>query len=126
MIIAVWIRAAAPGWRAIASTAEATARPWPRPQRPAARAMPSPAAITANGPTQFVPPPAAPWAWASTGVVRTASIASISVRRTNVLLSSEGMGLVVPAVRLGVLGCFDGGGEVSNRGHEEAEDLQQA
>src|SRR6266567_8685729 len=35
----------APGLRARASVAEAVALPWPRPQRPAASAMPRPAAI---------------------------------------------------------------------------------
>src|SRR5688572_1811566 len=53
MIIAVWIRAAALGCRAIASTAEATARPWPSPHSPAASAMPRPAASTAKGPIQL-------------------------------------------------------------------------
>src|SRR3954452_5280416 len=40
-----WMPARAPGLRARASQAEAVARPWPRPQRPAAIAIPTPAPI---------------------------------------------------------------------------------
>src|SRR5207244_146381 len=56
MIIAVWMRAAAPGCLPMASTAAAIARPCPSPQSPDAIAIPSPAAMTANGPIH--PPPA--------------------------------------------------------------------
>jgi hypothetical protein len=82
MIIAVWMRAAAPGCRAMASTAPAVARPWPSPQRPDAMPIPMPAAITANGPTQPPVPPSA--ANASPGTERTDHVISVNIseRRT--------------------------------------------
>ena len=61
----------APGLRASASVAEAVARPWPRPQSPAASAMPIPAAIGVHGLE------VSPAACANAGVAR--SIAAIAI-----------------------------------------------
>src|SRR5207245_8802151 len=79
-IIAVWMRAAAPGCLPMASTAAAIARPCPSPQSPDAIAIPRPAAMTATGPTH--PPPASA-ANANPGTPSTAIPARISERRTN-------------------------------------------
>src|SRR5262249_22772909 len=131
MIIAVWMRAAAPGCRPIASTAAATARPCPSPHRPAAIAMPMPAAMTVNGPTQ--PPAAAPGACASgrPGNARTNRDATINERRTTVLLCTCGvlvmtgfemLGTVAPVILVGVL---DGSRNVQHREHHEDEGLKE-
>src|SRR5262245_44484610 len=123
MIIAVWMRAAAPGWRAIASTAEATALPCPSAHRPAANAMAKPATRTAKGPTQL-PCPAAAGAWASAcpGIVSTARPARISERRTTALLCSCGLlvmrRMVLAAV---VLSLLDRARDVQHGEHHEDE-----
>src|SRR5215813_5547274 len=130
MIMAVWMRAAAPGCRPIASTAAATARPCPSPQRPAAIAMPIPAAMTVNGPTQ-PPEPGASAASARPGNARTNRDPSISERRTTASSVTCGVlvmaGLVVlgamAAVRL--LGVVDGARDVQHREHHEDEGLEE-
>src|SRR6266699_908376 len=125
MIIAVWIRAAAPGWRAIASTADATAQPCPKPHSPAAIAMPMPAAMTANGPIQL--PVGAPSAAnASPGSPKTASPAKISDRRTTVLLYTCGLLVMVLGLVLGLMLRFlDCSRDVEHRQHHEDERLEK-
>src|SRR6266542_1170495 len=118
MIIAVWIRAAAPGCRAMASTAPAVARPWPSPQRPDARPIPMPAAITANGPTQPPVPPSA--ANAIPGTDRTAHVISVRI--------SEGRTTQPPCElcdRLVMLRFLDGAGDIEHGQHAEDEGLQE-
>src|SRR5438876_584323 len=131
MIIAVWMRAAAPGCRPMASTAAATALPCPRPHSPAAIAMPMPAAMTVNGPTQ--PPVAAPGACASAtpGNARTNRLANLSERRTTVLLCTCAVLVMAGIVVLGavtavtVLGVLDGPRDVEHREHHEDEGLKE-
>src|SRR6266511_2836184 len=126
MINAVWIRAAAPGCRPMASTAAATARPCPNPQRPEAIAIPTPAAMTANGPIH--PPPAVPASAASArpGNASTAIPAAISERRTTVLLCVWGL-LVMRRLVFApvVLGLLDGARDVEHREHHEDERLKE-
>src|SRR5437667_9791623 len=98
MIIAVWMRAAAPGCRPMASTAAATALPCPSPHSPDAIAIPRPAAMTANGPIH-PPPVAAPSAAsASPGIPSPAMPARISERRTNAPPLSCGLLVVLRLV----------------------------
>src|SRR5215470_7123256 len=131
MIIAVWMRAAAPGCRPIASTAAATARPCPSPHRPAAIAMPMPAAMTVNGPTQ--PPVAAPGACASArpGNARTNRDPIINERRTTVLLCTCGVLVMTGLAVLGVVaavtlvGVLNGPRNVQHREHHEDERLEE-
>src|SRR5687767_969528 len=138
MIIAVWIRAAAPGCRAIASTAAATARPWPRPQSPAANAIAKPATSTAYGPIHPRASPAAVaavWAKASPGAARTAIAATISERRTRILLfcvcSAVCCDLLVMSRAVSVfravsvLGFLDRSRDVQHRQHDEDERLEE-
>src|SRR6267378_151328 len=125
MIIAVWMRAAAPGCRPIASTAAATARPWPRPHSPAAIAMPMPAAMTVNGPTHDGVASAAK---ARPGNARTNRLPSISERRTTVLLCTCGvlvMARIVGLRRMTFLRVLDGPRDVQHRQHHEDEGLQE-
>src|SRR5215813_957130 len=123
MIIAVWIRAAAPGCRAIASTADATALPCPSPHNPAAIAMPMPAAMTANGAIQ--PPVLPSAASAAVGNARTANPPRISERRTTPS-SIRVLCLVVPGMWFGmVLGLLDRARDVEHRQHHEDERLQK-
>src|SRR6185369_992468 len=126
MIIAVWMRAAAPGWRAMASTAEATALPCPSAHRPAAKAMAKPATRTAYGPTRLPPPAGASAASASPGTARTARPARMSERRTTALLCTCGL-LVMRRMVLApvMLGLLDGSRDVEHREHHEDERLEE-
>src|SRR5437588_7730529 len=121
MIIAVWMRAAAPGWRPMASTAAATARPWPRPHRPDAIAMPRPAAMTVNGPTQ---PPVPSAANAHPGTPRTAMPVRISERRTNASPVTCGVLVVLGFMSLRLM-SFDRSRDVQHGEHHEDERLQE-
>src|SRR5437867_4130814 len=124
MVMATWIRAAAPGCRPIASTPAATARPCPSPHRPAAIAIPTPAAMTAKGPSQ--PPPDAPAsaASASPGNASTAMPAAISERTPALLLYVVGL-LVMRRMGLAavMLGFLDRPRNVEHRQHHEDERL---
>src|SRR6185503_11250560 len=126
MIIAVWMRAAAPGWRAMASTAEATALPCPSAHRPAAKAMAKPATRTEYGPTRLPPPAGASAASARPGTARTARPARMSERRTTRLLCTCGV-LVMRRCVLApvVLGFLDGSRDVEHREHHEDERLEK-
>src|ERR687891_1765272 len=121
------MRAAAPGWRALASTAEAMALPCPRAHRPAAKAMAKPATRTANGPTQ--PPEGAAagaCASASPGTARTARPVRMSERRTTALLCSCGVLVMRRSVLAPVvLGLLDGPRDVEHREHHEDERLEE-
>src|SRR5437016_1779895 len=119
MIIAVWMRAAAPGCRPMASPAAATALPCPSPHSPDAIAIPRPAAMTANGPIH-PPPVAAPSAAnASPGTPSPAMPARISERRTNASSLSCGLLVVLRLVPL------DGPRDVQHRQHHEDERLEE-
>src|SRR5574337_384850 len=125
MIIAVWIRPAAPGCRAMASTALAVARPWPSAHTPEAIAIPIPAASTANGLTH---PPAAPASAAQTpvGITTSASRArsvGTKTRRTSLPPFVSSMPAVV--IRSMVLGFLDGAGDVEHREHTEDKSLEK-
>src|SRR5574341_54791 len=124
MIIAVWILAAAPGWRAIASTAEAIARPCPRAQSPAANAIAKPATRTANGPTRL-PPAGASAASARLGNPNTNSPARTSERRTTALLLWIDLLVVLRRMLRVVLALLDGRRDVEHRQHHEDERLEE-
>src|SRR5215472_10110986 len=79
--MAVWMRAMAPGCRAMASTAEPAARPCPRPHSPAARPKPRPAASTAKA-LAMSPPPVASAAQARLGAASTVIMVTVRMRRT--------------------------------------------
>src|SRR3990170_1083053 len=111
------MRPAAPGWRAMASTALAVARPCPRPHNPEAIAMPIPAAIAANGLSQFSPPVGSA-ARATPGTASTVINAKTSERRTDCPPSVMGCPLVM-------LGLLNGAGNVEHRKHDEDERLQE-
>src|SRR6478672_3543787 len=115
--IAVWIRAIAPGCRAIASTAEPAARPCPRPQRPAARPKPRPAARTAKA-LAMSAPPAASAAQAMPGTARIAITLTVRMRCTAFLLVEGNCGLVV-------LGFLDRGRDVEHGQLAEDERLDE-
>src|SRR5438552_1132934 len=120
MIMAVWIRAAAPGWRAIPSSAAAMARPWPRPQRPAASAMPMPAATTVKGPSHDPVAAASPAACADATFPPSA--------RTNVRMPRTIRTLPPPLVmggRLGAVLGFERARDVNHREHDEDEGLEE-
>src|SRR3990172_3911867 len=111
------MRPAAPGWRAMASTALAVARPCPRPHNPEAIAMPIPAAIAANGLSQFSPPVGSA-ARGTPGAASTGVNAETSERRTDCPPSVMGCPLVM-------LGFLNGAGNVEHREHDENERLQE-
>src|SRR6185295_2578726 len=125
MIMAVWMRAAAPGWRAIASTAEATARPWPRAHRPAANAMAKPATRTEYGPIKL-PPAGASAARARPGIPRTTRAARVSERRTTAS-SVRVVCLVMRRLVLAamVLGFLDRARDIEHREHDEEQPLEK-
>src|SRR2546423_10822824 len=125
MISAVWMRAAAPGCRPMASTAAATARPCPRPHRPEAIAIPTPAAMTANGPIHSPPAPGSA-ASARPGNASTAMPVAINERTLDLLLWIVGPSMMS---RLGfaamVLGFLDRPRDVEHRQHHENERLEK-
>src|SRR3990170_5385072 len=112
------MRPAAPGGRAMASTALAVARPCPRPHNPEAIAMPIPAAITANGLSQFSPPVGSA-ARATPGIASTVINAKTSERRTDCPPSVMGCPLVM-------LGFLNGAANVEHRDHTENKPLKDA
>src|SRR5581483_7481720 len=116
--IAVWIRAIAPGCRAMASAAEPAARPCPRPQRPAARPNPRPAARTANAFAMSPLPAAAACAQARPGAARIAITLRVRMRCTAFLLVEGNCGLVV-------LGFLDRGRDVQHGQLAEDEGLDE-
>src|SRR6267378_6099327 len=128
MIMASWMRAAAPGCRAIASTAAATARPCPSPHRPAAIAMPMAAAMTVNG-ASHPPAAGASAARARPGNARTNRAPNIDERRTTVLLCTCDPRLVLARVvmlrTLTVVRLFDRSRDVQHRQHDEDERLEE-
>src|SRR3989304_3010663 len=107
------MRPAAPGWRAMASTALAGARPCPRPHNPQATATPPPAAIAAKGLSQLSPPVGSA-ARATPGTASTAINAKTSERRTDCPPSVMGC-------PLWMLGLLNGAGNVEHREHNEDE-----
>src|SRR3972149_6355015 len=111
------MRPAAPGWRAMASTALAVARPRPGPQTRETIAMPIPAAIAANGLSQFSPPVGS-GGRATPGTASTVINAKTSERRTDCPPSVMGCPLVM-------LGFLNGAGNVEHREHDENERLQE-
>src|SRR6185295_680272 len=115
--IAVWIRAIAPGCRAIASTACPAARPCPRPQRPAARPKPRPAASTAKA-LAMSAPPAASAAQAIPGTARIAIMLMVTMRCTALLLVEGDCDLVM-------LGFLDGRRDVQHGELAEDEGLDE-
>src|SRR5438132_3963405 len=125
MISAVWMRAAAPGCRPMASTAAATARPCPRPHRPEAIAIPTPAAMTANGPIHSPPAPGSA-ASARPGNASTAMPVAINERTLDLLLWIVGPSMMS---RMGfaamVLGFLDRSRDVEHRQHHEDERLEK-
>src|SRR2546427_11253281 len=128
MPMASWIRAAAPGCPAIASTAAATARPCPSPHRPAAIAMPMAAAITVNG-ASHPPAAGASAARARPGNARTNRAPNIDERRTTVLLCTGDLRLVMARVvvlrTVTVVRLFDRSRDVQHRQHDEDERLEE-
>src|SRR6516165_4612385 len=125
MIIAVWIRVAAPGCRAIPSSAAAMALPCPRPHRPAARAIPMPAATTVNGPTHEPWDTASPAAWADRALPVSAA-RNVRIPRTMRTLPPPLVmgGHLGPGARLAVLG-LEGPRDVEQGEHHEDECLEE-
>src|SRR2546426_2734955 len=128
MIMAVWIRVAAPGWRAIPSSAAAMARPWPRPQRPAASAMPMPAASTVKGPSHDPVAAASPAACADATLppsARTNVRMPRTIRTLPPPLVMDGRLGAVPGAVLGAVLGFERTRDVHHREHDKDEGLEE-